>query len=318
MTNRDEFDDHEGFQSAFGKIASAMEQGRSGLRHRGPMLGILTAAVALFVLFAVFWSTYPRGDAERAGVGPVPLVRADATPFKTAPDDPGGMDIPYRDSTVFETLRSANNTGADSKVESLLPSPEEPMAREQMFAGLKTEPLAEPVTEPVEEVAVTDAVKPVAELDAGPVQVADAKDKAESQTGAILPKTEIPAVKPVEEKPAEVKTAKAEETKVEAVKAAKTEPAAGNDKDRTGATGTHFIQLGSVKVRTGAQAEWAKMQKEFPAELGGLSLRIQDVTLGDRGTFYRIQGGSVAQARAKEICAAINAKKSGGCIVVAR
>jgi hypothetical protein len=73
-----------------------------------------------------------------------------------------------------------------------------------------------------------------------------------------------------------------------------------------------------VKARAGAEAEWAKMKKEFPAELGGLSLRIQDVTLGDRGTFYRIQGGSVAQARAKEICAAINAKKSGGCIVVAR
>jgi cell division protein FtsN len=300
MTNRDEFDDHEGFQSAFGKIASAMEQGRSGLRHRGPMLGILTALVALFVLFAVFWSTYPRGDAERAGVGPVPLVRADATPFKSAPDDPGGMDIPYRDSTVFETLRSANNTGTDSKVESLLPAPEEPIAREQMFAGLKTEPLAQPAPEPTEEIA---------ELDAGPVQVADAKDKDAAQTGAILPKAEAPAA---------IKTAKVEETKVEAATAAKTEPAAGNEKDRTGATGTHYIQLGSVKARAGAEAEWAKMKKEFPAELGGLSLRIQDVTLGDRGTFYRIQGGSVAQARAKEICAAINAKKSGGCIVVAR
>lgn len=326
MTNRDEFDDHEGFQSAFGKIASAMEQGRSGLRHRGPMLGVLTAAVALFVLFAVFWSTYPRGDVERAGVGPVPLVRADSAPFKTAPDEPGGMDIPYRDSTVFETLRSANNN-IDSKVESLLPSPEEPIAREQMFAGLKTEPLAgsavedsvapDDVADDVADVVAEKTV--VAELDAGPVQIADAKDKAGAQTGAILPKaqTGATAVK-TDDVVVEIKTAKVEATKVEANKAAKTEPAAGNEKDRSTGVGTHYIQLGSVKARGGAEAEWSKMQKEFPAQLGGLSLRIQDVTLPERGTFYRIQGGAVAQARAKEICTAINAKKSGGCIVVAR
>ncbi|HEY8190312.1 MAG TPA: SPOR domain-containing protein, partial [Micavibrio sp.] len=60
MTRKDEFDDPEGFQSAFGKIAQAMEQSRFGLRKRRPLIGILTVMVALFVLFAVFWSTYPR------------------------------------------------------------------------------------------------------------------------------------------------------------------------------------------------------------------------------------------------------------------
>lgn len=64
MINKDEFDDNVGFQSAFGKIADAMEQSRSGMRQRGPLLGLLTAAVAFFVLFAVFWSTYPRGDKD--------------------------------------------------------------------------------------------------------------------------------------------------------------------------------------------------------------------------------------------------------------
>ncbi len=302
MISKDEFDDSEGFQSAFGKIASAMEQSRSGMRQRGPLLGLLTAAVAFFVLFAVFWSTYPRGDKDSAGNGPVPMIRADATPFKTAPDDPGGMDIPYRDSTVFETLRSANNDSDEKPgVESLLPAPEQPMPREQMFAGLKTDPIETPL-EAVEEPAVDTA------LDAGPVQT----DSATAQAGAILTEkpaavataTPVPAVKPKPAPPAEV------------------EPAAGNAKDRSVSAndtkGTHYIQLGSVKDRAAAEAEWVKLKKQFPAELGDLSLRIQDVTLPDRGTFYRIQGGSLAQARAKEICNAISAKRSGGCIVVAR
>jgi len=282
MTRRDEFDDPEGFQSAFGKIAEAMEQGHGSLRQRGPLLGILTVAVAIFVLFAVFWSTYPRADRDSAAPGPVPTIRADATPYKGTPDNPGGMDIPYRDSTVFEALRNTNKEG---KVESLLPSAEEPIAKEQMFAGLKTDTLQEEPPAPVV-------------LDGGPVQ-ASASDEHE---GTIL------GDKPVEEKPAEA--------------VAKTEPAAGNAKDTTkkpdAKSGTYYIQLGSVKDRAAANAEWKKLQKQFPAQLGSLSVRIQEVNLGPRGTFYRIQGGTVAQADGKEICNAISAKRSGGCIVVSR
>ncbi|MGZ9097330.1 MAG: SPOR domain-containing protein [Micavibrio sp.] len=292
MINKDEFDDNAGFQSAFGKIADAMEQSRSGMRQRGPLLGLLTAAVAFFVLFAVFWSTYPRGDKDSAGNGPVPMIRADVTPFKSTPDDPGGMDIPYRDSTVFETLRSAKNDSEDGpRIESLLPAPEEPMPRDQMFAGLKTDTLETP----------PDAIADPA-LDAGPVQ----SDSGAAQAGAILV-----------EKPADVATA-APVPVVKPAPPAEVEPAAGNAKDRNDADGTHYVQLGSVKDRAGAEAEWAKLKKQFPAELGDLSLRIQDVTLPERGTFYRIQGGTLAQAKAKEVCTAIAAKRSGGCLVVAR
>ncbi len=307
MTKRDEFDDHEGFQSAFGKIAAAMEHSRTGLRQRGPLLSIMTAAVALFVLFAVFWSTYPRNDGEE-NTGPVPMIRADASAFKAAPDDPGGMDIPYRDSTVFETLRSANNAQGDSKVESLLPAPEQPMAREQVFAGFKTDPIDSPI-DPTTDMAL-DAEAPVTQ---NPVteDVAAVAPIVEPAPAAVVAET----VTPAETKP--VETAKAV-TAPDAEKATKIEPAVGNAKDRSSEAGTHYIQLGSVKDRSGAEAEWNKLKKEFPAQLGSLSLRIQDVTIPDRGTFYRIQGGSVAQAKAKEICAAIAAKRSGGCIVVAR
>lgn len=291
MTRKDEFDDPEGFQSAFGKIAEAMEQGHTGLRRRGPLLGILTASVALFILFAVFWSTYPRGDKDTAGVGPVPTIRADMTPYKSKPDNPGGMDIPYRDSTVFEALKSQDGKSG-AKVESLLPAAEQPIPKDQMFAGLKTEPM-QTDSQPVED--VTDKT-----LDPGPVK----SNASDEHAGTILPEKEKPVILG------------------NADTIAKTEPAAGNAKAPSAAkaleSGTYYIQLGSVKDRGGAATEWKKLQKQFPDQLGELTLRVQEVNLGPKGTFYRIQGGTVAQASGKDICSVISAKRSGGCIVVSR
>jgi len=303
MTRRDEFDDPEGFQSAFGKIAEAMEQGHSGLRRRGPLLGILTASVALFILFAVFWSTYPRG--EDAANGPVPTIRADATPYKATPDNPGGMDIPYRDSTVFEALRTRSDKEG-GKIESLLPPAEQPIPKEQMFAGLKTEPIEDKVAaQPTPSTTEADDVVADKALNSGPVK----SSATSEQQGTILPVKDAPTVLGA----AEVVT--------------KTEPAAGTPKApvtekpaavKAPKAGTYYIQLGSVKDRAAATVEWKKLQKQFPDQLGSLTLRVQEASLGAKGTFYRIQGGSVAQAAGKEICSAIAAKRSGGCIVVAR
>ncbi|MDB5490476.1 MAG: sporulation related domain protein [Micavibrio sp.] len=302
MTRRDEFDDPEGFQSAFGKIAEAMEQGHSGLRRRGPLLGILTASVALFILFAVFWSTYPRG--EDAANGPVPTIRADATPYKATPDNPGGMDIPYRDSTVFEALRTKGDKEG-GKIESLLPPAEQPIPKEQMFAGLKTDPIEDKAAaqQPPKVIEADDVVADKA-LDSGPVK----SSATSEQQGTILPVKDS-----VKESPTVLGVAET---------VTKTEPAAGNAKAptavKTPEAGTYYIQLGSVKDRAAATVEWKKLQKQFPDQLGSLTLRVQEASLGAKGTFYRIQGGSVAQSAGKEICSAIASKRSGGCIVVAR
>lgn len=328
MTSRDEFDDPEGFESAFGKIAAAMEQSRDGVRQRGPMIGIAALMVALFVLFAVFWSTYPRQaeDGDGASGGPVPIIRADATPYKSAPDNPGGMEIPYRDSTVFETLRNARiDDGESGRVESLLDAPEEPIDRTQMFAGLKTEPM---VTESVANAPIDTAQDfgPVATQDtqAGPdsVTTTDTPDNAPAAVASTVTASELGSsgVPKPEHKPAYA-AAQIPEDKSAIV--ARAEPAAGDatarvDRTATPSGGTHYIQLGSVKDRAGAEGEWKRLQKEFPAQLGSLTLRVQEANLGERGTFYRIQAGALDQASAKEICQAISSRRAGGCIVVSR
>lgn len=307
MIDKDEFDDAEGFQSAFGKIAEAMEHGRANMRQRGPLIGILTGAVALFVLFAVFWSSYPRGE-KAAQNGPVPIIRADATPFKSAPQDPGGMDVPYRDSTVFDTMHASND--GKPRVESLLPPAEQPMPREKMFAGLKTDP----IETPAETKPAADDDKPgdtLEDQDTGTAPaVADAakratpSDKPDDATGAIAALSGKQAQNEAAPAPAPAEKA-----------AVKTEPASGNA--HASAAGEFYVQLGSVKDRATAQAQWAQMQKKFPDQLGSLSLRVQEANLGLRGTYYRIQGGGLAQGEAKDVCAAIK-QHAGACIVVAR
>jgi len=53
----------------------------------------------------------------------VPVIRAEITPVKIKPADPGGMEVPDRDKLVYDRL---NGEGAGTNVERLLPPPETP------------------------------------------------------------------------------------------------------------------------------------------------------------------------------------------------
>lgn len=81
-------------------------------------------------------------------------------------------------------------------------------------------------------------------------------------------------------------------------------------------SGASYIQLGAVKTEADAKAQWPKLQKLHPS-LATLPLRIQKADT-PKGVFYRIQAGPLATSAAREACAAINAKKSGGCLVAKR
>lgn len=152
MSDRDEFEDP-AVSGAVRSIFRALDsQGRLRPRGRG-LAGGLIAALLVFA-GSVMWYSYPRERAVQE-LEAIPIVRADAGPYKVVPKDPGGMDIPYRNSTVFETLREADASDS-GKVEHLLPESEKPVARENLFAGLNVKLQAEPP-------AVKPAVKPETE-----------------------------------------------------------------------------------------------------------------------------------------------------------
>jgi cell division septation protein DedD len=141
-------------------ILNALENRRAMAppRRRATGIAMIVAVIAIFA--GVVWYSYPREAAEQGA--DVPLVKADAGPYKETPEDPGGMDIPNRDSTVFDTLRA----DADGQqVEHLLPPAEQPLPHEQVFAGLKTEvPVTEMQTpQPKETVVEAKPEEPVKE-----------------------------------------------------------------------------------------------------------------------------------------------------------
>lgn len=97
-------------------------------------LGVL--AVGGVFAFALY-SFYPSSDDDIA----VPVIQADVRDFRIAPVDVGGMDIPFQDTTVYDSMRSAQND-APARVENLLEPAaqepiEEPMTKEEVVAAVE-------------------------------------------------------------------------------------------------------------------------------------------------------------------------------------
>ena len=108
----------------------------------------------------------------------VPLIKADANPTKKRPEDPGGMAIPNQDKLVYQAL---SGEGAETKVERILPPPEEP---------IPLPPDIEPAAGP-ETTVPAPAEVPVAAVPASPVPAAE-----------VPPPPEPAAVAAVEPSPA--------------------------------------------------------------------------------------------------------------------
>jgi hypothetical protein len=268
--------------------------------------GLLTI-LTLIGFAAIIWYAYPQGQEKYVGTD-VPVIKADTAAYKFKPDDPGGMEVRHQDSTIFDPLEKK----AAGEAEKLMPSTEEPVDKDAV-AGAK---------------GLLEKEEPKLNLDTQMQKVAEGTEKV------VFPKK--PEKKPAteKEKTASKKTVKTpdEKEKTAAKKAddkktdaKKDKPAAEPEKepetDKTAkaapkpSAGGVFVRVGSYRNKTGALDDWKMMQKKYPQYLGELDTRIIPVDLGAKGTFHRLEAGSVTDARAREICAAL-AKTPGGCIVV--
>lgn len=82
-----------------------------------------------------------------------------------------------------------------------------------------------------------------------------------------------------------------------------------------GGSGGWRVQLASVRSESEAAAEWRRLAGRHPDALGGLSMQVAKVDLGEKGIFYRVQGAGADEARAKSACAQLRAQNVG-CVVV--
>ena len=76
------------------------------------------------------------------------------------------------------------------------------------------------------------------------------------------------------------------------------------------------LQVASVKTEDGAKQEWERIRRQNADILGTLSYRAERVDLGERGTFFRVQIGPIADgSEAERVCAALR-QRNVGCILV--
>jgi len=161
----------------------------------------MSAVVVLFAVagfFGLAWYAYKSGSEGEVADKDVELVKADKAPVKEAPANPGGMQIPNQDKTIYGLVNG--NKGEKPTVERILPPPEEPLER-----GASTETW------------MSDKAKSKANLEAGeqkmaqaepaPVAAAPAPTPAPAASTAIT----LPPAAPAAETPAPAESKKVDQ-----------------------------------------------------------------------------------------------------------
>lgn len=177
-----EYDDrHDEFSMAGEQRA---DDGAPVRDRRLPKFLLTGGVVAVFV--GGLWFAYVQGTRH---VSPnvtvqsdgVPLLRADPTPTKIKPDQPGGMIVPNQNVSLY------NDKPAGPTVEKLLPAPEKPMPRPA--------PPPPPIPAPPQDIAPVSEVSPGTPA-GSEVTKPDPKAKppgAEKQASASPPKPDVAA-----------------------------------------------------------------------------------------------------------------------------
>lgn len=357
----------------FRKIGEAIDKSAHMDSKRSFVSGGITSAIVI-ALGLGMWTLYPKdGPVAQGDNASAPVIYADATPYKTIPDDPGGMDIPHRESRVFEVLKQEGTQDIPEKTAAVLPETEEAMERAEIFARIEEKIEKETgapenariVAAPKEEHEVIKPQIPeevLAKIEKGEIEINKGQLATTEQKKGIenLAAHKEDGKESVASKPIRISVNGGDGSKKEIVinekqnvdlaednqfdsfepeqdaemmalakkivasgqddassMAANTEPAAGAVKaEAVNVAAKHFVQLGSVQSEDASAKEWDRLQRAYDDILTGLDYRVQRADLGERGIYYRIQGGPLTEHQARSICDKITAQKPGGCLVI--
>lgn len=279
--------------------------GRSGRRRsRGTPLGLIVGIViGAAVAGGVAWYVF-RVPVNQGGNAAAPaIVKAEATPYKIKPENPGGMQVENQDKLVYDRLAKAD---APPRTENLLPPPEQPKA-----------PPAAPAAKP----PASDTPAPKVDKEVQGI-VSDMIKNMEAQQAAA--KAALPP-----STPETVPTAPVEAPKVETpaptpapVAAAAPVPVATPAPPAQVATAAPFpegsfaVQLAAARSEEQAMSEWNRVKNKHEQMFAGMTPSVIRADLGERGVFFRLRAGPLAdRAAADAMCVALKAENEA-CIVV--
>lgn len=300
------------------------------------MSALALAVVGVFSFGAIIYSAYKSDDSINPN--DVPLIAAEDGDLRAQPEEAGGMQVANRDSTIYGMIDGSAREG--SAIERLVPQPEAPQMpdmpegmpqpmRPDGRPALTAEEVRRLNQERHKTAGSPDAAgRAVEALTSAAASLP--KGAADGQTSTMtaerlepLPEAQAAVSAPVIEqsddyvaqapvsKPAPV-PAPARDV---AGKVASTKPAAGAG--AVAATGNKMVQLGAVRSEADAKAEWQRLAKKYPSQLGSLTFSVQKADLGAKGVFWRVRGGPVSSDVGADICGKLKASGQS-CIVVAR
>ena len=292
-------------------------------RGGGSTLKVLGILVCVVILLAGLWMGF--GDRVMTMFGAaesdVPVIAVDPAPIKIRPESPGGMQVPNQGRLVYGVV---DGSSAQPRVERLLPSPEKPVAVDEVLK--RSVPKAS-------EVASANAPRGTADVNpSAPVRLTPSLPSAEDVTKMAPPApapapqknaTASPAPAPIIAAPAPppvpkaapqaVAPPKAPEPKATQTARATPVPAAPT----TDLEKSYRVQLAASRTESAVRSEWDRLRRRHIDLLGELNLQVMRIDLGGtKGVFYRLRAGPlVNSASAKALCERLKQRKLG-CLVV--
>ncbi|GLQ07480.1 SPOR domain-containing protein [Sneathiella chinensis] len=311
MTNHQDFPEEEEYYEEYDEPRFS----------RGKLIGAALAVTIVAGFGIGIWYAYDQGVKKGVQLAP-PIVKADTSPVKQQPENPGGMDIPHQDKQVFSVL---NPEQAEEKVEKLMEAPEESTNDPAPVDITETEREAQAGNQ-----AETLMAKPEGQAASDAVSDATTEAEAAATAAARTPvekvqreqETAANTVKEVEAKAAEAKPEPKPEAKPEAKPAPEPEkvaaPApvkAGTSPKKPANAGDYRVQIGAFRSTDAAEQAWGRLQKAHKALLTGVPHFIQSVEVKGKGMFHRLQAGAFEnRAGAENLCTALKAEKQD-CLV---
>ena len=268
--------------------------------RQGRRISIRTIlALVVLIMAVVVWIAYPDGD-NNYDDAELPLVRADNTPYKTAPETRGGEEVPYQDSTIFEAMES-NDSGEN--VELLLPTEESQGERARIIRGSEGSLVQQPNmnldvkltdTESEREIArIVDVPDDMPASEPASEASVDAENEASTATSVSAKEETSPIEEPVN-------TVEPETTPTDVTPFA---------------SGSHYIQLGAFRGQAEAENAYQQAVKKYGSILAGADVKYERADLGAKGIYSRVKVGPMAESDAKNRCERIQDIQSGACFV---
>ncbi|WP_033069621.1 SPOR domain-containing protein [Thalassospira australica] len=239
--------------------------------------------------------------------GNLPILLPDPSPIKIRPEDPGGMEVPHRETTVYDQL---SDVDPDANVV-LQELPDMPRAPEVTAA---------PVISESEQPAADQAETQNSDAEIAPGEKQTDADTALTPAPKPEATVEAPEISAPEltdaQKAVEAAQNRANDTVVEqSPEETKTAPAVKSD-SKTVSQNDYRIQLASVRDESGAASEWKRLSSKNKDLLDNLQMFVQRIEIDGKGIFYRLQAGPLADAGvAEKLCADLK-ERSVGCLIV--